>query len=150
MLGDDVQDKAVKLMYRGSEISAKTVNRLIKKYITQLQEEKFGKQSIKRLSRKGKTIDSIPVFNKDLRGLQREFKKFGIDYSVRKSLSEKSTYEVYFKGSDINQINTSLKNYATKNLKEKSIKERIERAKVKAKEIAINKPREKEIEKGAR
>ncbi|NLD49097.1 MAG: PcfB family protein [Clostridiaceae bacterium] len=150
MLGDDVQQKAVKITYKGVSITAKVISELIKAYLAGVEKEKFGKQSIKRLNKKGRAIDSIPVSNADVKGLQKELKKYGVDYSVRKSITEPNTYDVYFKGQDIQQIQTALKNHMTKSFQKKpSVKEQTEAAKQKAKEYneSRDKP-EKKMTKG--
>ena len=137
LLGDEVQSTAIKIPYKGAEITAKIIGELIKAYL-QRSNETFGKQSIKELNRKGNALDSIPVMNEDLKGLQKEFKKFGVDYTVMKSMTEKDTYDVYFKGADITQIQTALKNYAAKSLHQQrkgpTMKERMAAAEQKAKE----------------
>jgi len=137
LLGDEVQSKAVNITYRGATISARVVCELINNYLQSTEKKAFGKQSLKKLNRQGKALDSIPITNQDLKGLKKELKKYGVDYSVRKSLAEKSTYDVYFKGSDIIQIQTALKNYMAKSFQQRegpSIKERMVVAVKKAKE----------------
>ena len=137
MLGDEVQTKAVKITYQGVEITSKVISNLIKNYLMHSKKQTYGKQSLKKLNRKGNALDSIPVTNSDLKGCQRELMKYGVDYSARKSNSEKDTYEVYFKGTDITQIQAALKNYAAKSLQQRespSMKERMAAVVQKAKE----------------
>lgn len=134
-----MQSKAVKIIYKGAKITSRIIGELIRDYLRQTERQTYGKQSLKKLNQKGRAIDSIPVINQDLKGMKRELKKYGVDYSVRKRLSEDNTYDVYFKGSDINQIQTALRNYTTKtfqkNLREKPlVKEQMKEAVHKAKE----------------
>lgn len=138
MLGDEVQSKAVKITYNGVEITSKVISNLIKGYLQASAKQAYGKQSLKKLNRKGNALDSIPVTNADLKGLQRELRSYGVDYSARKSNSAKDTYDVYFKGTDITQIQTALKNYAAKTLQQRerpTMKERMVSAVQKAKEL---------------
>lgn len=153
MLGDDVQQKAVKITYKGVSVTVKTINEMIRQYLNRQQNQVYGKQSLKNLNKKGRRLDSIPVMNQDLKGLQKELRRFGIDYSVRKSQIEKDTYEIYFKGSDINQINTALENYTAmtfkKNKEMPSIKEKMKEAVQRAKEInQATKQKERTFERG--
>lgn len=138
MLGDEVQSTAVKITYKGVEVTAKVISDLIKSYLQRTEKQTYGKQSLKKLNRKGKALDSIPVTNRDLKGLQKELRKHGVDYSVRKSILERDTFEVYFKGTDIPQIQTALKNHTAKRLRQErespTIKERMAAAVQKAKE----------------
>ena len=152
MLGDEVQSKAVKITYYGVEITSKVIRNLIKNYLQASAKQAYGKQSLKKLNRKGNALDSIPVTNADLKGFQRELKSYGVDYSARKSISEQGTYEVYFKGTDITQIQAALKNYAVKSLQQRerpTIKERMVAAVQKAKERNVSQQqRENKLERG--
>jgi len=153
LLSDEVQSKAVKITYQGVEITSKVISNLIKNYLQASAKQAYGKQSLKKLNRKGNALDSIPVTNADLKGLQRELRKYGVDYSARKSNSAKDTYDVYFKGTDITQIQTALKNYAAKSLQQRerpSVKERMVAAVQKAKErnVSRRQQRVKKLERG--
>lgn len=137
MLGDETREIALKATYSGLEISAGAVTELINKLLEE-KGVKFGQQSLKSLNRKGVALESIPVASQDLRGLRSELKKYGVDFSVRKNLSEKNTYDLYFKGRDVVQIEAALKNYAANNIaryqegRKNSIKQRIQEAARKA------------------
>ena len=152
MLGEEVQSKAVNITYRGTIISAKVISELINYYLQSTEKQAYGKQSLRKLNRKDRALDSIPVTSADLKGLQKELSKYGVDYSVRKSLAEKDTYDVYFKGSDITQIQNGLKNYMAKSFKRRerlSLKERMAAAVQTAKERNdIRKEHEKKFERG--
>lgn len=152
MLGDEVQLKAVKMTYNGVEITSKVINNLIRNYLQASEKQTYGKQSLKKLNRKGYALDSLPVTNADLKGLQRELKGYGVDYSARKSNATKDTYDVYFKGTDITQIQTALKNYASRSLRQRerpTLKERMVAAVQKSKERNVGrKQHEKTFERG--
>jgi len=152
LLGDEVSAKAIKITYKGTVITAKAVCELINIYLKGTEKQTYGKQSLKKLNRKDKALDSIPIMNQDLKGLQKELKKYGVDYSVRKSLSEKNSYDVYFKGTDITQIQNALKNYTARSFEKRerpSIKERMVAAvqKAKAQNESLNQ-HEKRFERG--
>ena len=154
LLGDEVQSKAIKITYQGVEITSKVIRALIKNYLQASEKQTYGKQNLRKLNRKGNTLDSIPVTNADLKGLQRELRNYGVDYSARKSISEKDTYELYFKGTDITQIQSALKNYAAKSLQQRerpTMKERMASAVQKAKERNVSRQQqqhEKKFERG--
>ena len=147
-----MQLKAVKMTYHGVEITSKVISNLIRSYLQASEKQAHGKQSLKNLNRKGNTLDSIPVTNADLKGLQRELRGYGVDYSARKSSAAKDTYDVYFKGTDITQIQTALKNYAAKSLRQRerpTLKERMVVAVQKAKERNVSRRQhEKTFERG--
>ncbi|WP_058486829.1 PcfB family protein [Defluviitalea phaphyphila] len=156
LLSDEITKKAVKLSYKGAIITAQVIDSLIYSYLSDLEEQyrrhriKGGKKSIKELNQKEKKLDNITVAKEDLKGLQKEFKKYGIEYAVMKNLKN-DNYEIYFKGSNINQIKNALENYIARNFqrdvtKKPSIKERMTAAIRKINENR-NKQQEKQQEK---
>ena len=161
MLADEVlerakgnSEKVLKMTFQGTKVTKKTIENIINQLVKSHEKTKIqhGEQSLKTLNKQQKKLDSIPVMNSDLKGLQKELRKFGVDYSVRQNKSEKNQYEIYFKGTDINQIQSALKDYTNQTLtqtrKKESIKIKIEKAIKKSKEISANKDqREKENKK---
>ena len=67
-----------------------------------------------------------------------------------KATLKKDTYEVYFKGTDITQIQAALKNYAAKILQQRespSMKERMAAAVQKAKERNVSRKEQQRVKK---
>lgn len=141
MLSQEVAKESVKVIYKGTEVTSQVIDSLIRLYLKYKQEQKAekktGEKSIKELNKTEKKLESITIAQEDLRGLKRELKKFGIDFAVVKNQKD-NTYEIYFKGSNINQIKHSLENYLAQRLKiekKPSIKEKIRLAKEKVKNL---------------
>lgn len=152
-----MSSKAIKFTYQGFTITSEIITKLIAQYNSRDQKETFGKQSIKKLNSKGKPIDSIPVSDLELKALGKELKKFGVDYAVRKRVSEKGIYDIYFKGSDVVQIRAGLRDYSSKvqnqgfKPQRPSIKERMKAAVEKAKSQKINtRQHDKNFDRGER
>ncbi len=114
MLSEEVQSKVVHITYRGLAVTARVVRDLIMQYAYSLRGEHqaYGKQSIKKLNRKNRALENIPVSGRDLLGLQRELRQYGVDYAVTLRKTEPGTFDIYFKGGDINQIQSALRTYA--------------------------------------
>lgn len=72
-----------------------------------------GYQSLKKLNRKNLPLESVKVTDQDLRKVIRDLKKFGVDFAVKRDLSD-DTYRLYFKGRDAEQIHHAVRNYVSK------------------------------------
>jgi hypothetical protein len=152
LLGDDVQKTVFAIIYKGINISAKSIDLSIERLKQNINRPIHGKQTLKNLNKKGNQLDSIPVMSTDLRGIQRELNKYGLDYSVRQSLTEKDTFTVYFKSMDGVQLEEALKNYTARNFKkQESIKKRMEAAKAQAEKRNIERQQSRTLkrERGA-
>lgn len=77
------------------------------------QKNPHGYQSLKKLNRKNLPLESVKVTDEDVRKVIRDLKKFGVDFAVKRDLSD-DTYRFYFKGRDAEQIQHAVGNYISK------------------------------------
>ena len=137
MLGDEVGNKAIGVTVKASQITAKLVLEVIRSIANDKYKVVNGKQSLKELNKKGKALENVNIDKADLKAIQRQLKKDGIDFAIKKD-SYNEVFNLYFKGQDISQIEKIFKDYASKNFKEV-----VKEAKVKAeehnKEVELNK-----------
>ena len=129
MLSDELSKKAVSLSIKSTEITLKALENAIKAYLNR-DTTKQGKQSLRKLNEQNQALQDIPITAKDLRAFKSELKSYGVDYAIKKDLSQPDTFRVYFKGRDTGQIENALKNYMARQFgKDKpSIKERMKQA----------------------
>ena len=148
MLGDEMGNKAISVTIKATQITAKLVLELMKAIAKDKYKVINGKQSLKELNKKGRALETVNIDKADLKAIQRQLKKDGIDFAIKKD-SSNEVFNLYFKGQDINQIEKIFKDYASKNFKDfknderKPVKEVVEEAKIKSeahnKEIELNK-----------
>ena len=145
MLGDEVGNKAIGVTVKASQITAKLVLEVIRSIANDKYKVVNGKQSLKELNKKGKALENVNIDKADLKAIQRQLKKDGIDFAIKKD-SYNEVFNLYFKGQDISQIEKIFKDYASKNFKDFKRDERkevVKEAKVKAeehnKEVELNK-----------
>jgi len=114
VLSEEVQSKVIHITYKGLAITVTVIQDLIMRYAHRPHEpqQAYGKQSIQKLNRKNRALENIPVSGKDLLGLQRELRQYGVDYAVTTRKTEPGVFDIYFKGGDINQIQSALQTYA--------------------------------------
>lgn len=118
MLSDDVLSGVIQVTVKTSEITADLVRSVIE-VLTEKQNNKepalkHGKQSIKQLNKHGVELNAAPVHSKDLAGVKKDLKKYGIDFSVTKGDSP-DTYTLFFKMKDARQFYTAFLNYLKRN-----------------------------------
>jgi hypothetical protein len=114
VLSEEVHSKALQFTYKGLAITARVIHDLIMRYSYRpaTPQQAYGKQSLKKLNRKNRALENIPVSGQDLLGLQRELRQYGVDYAVTARKTEPGVFDIYFKGGDVNQIQSALRTYA--------------------------------------
>lgn len=146
MLVDEVTGKVVRCALSSSDLSKRALLMILKNVLENLNS---GKQSLKSLNKKDITLDFIEVSNQDIKSLQRQLKKLGVDFSVVKSPNENNQHYVYFKAKDVNQIQYALQKHINKamvQLEKGTIKEQLqERKPQKNKQKVRNKTQELSI-----
>ena len=105
---DEVEDRAINLLIRTSELSLRTIINAGKQYMahrdkvkTRKASEKAekertktlrithkGKQTVSELVGQGQGVENIDVSKTDIKGFEVYARKYGIDYAVRKDVSE--------------------------------------------------------------
>ena len=89
-------------MISTTKLSARTVLRAVKAAFRLYQSKASqGKQSVRTLLRQNRGVSSVEISKTGIRGLERYAKKYGIDYAIRKDISEvPPRYLVFFKAPD--------------------------------------------------
>lgn len=95
-----------------------------------------GKQNIAELQKKG-ALEHVDISKTDLRALKKEFKKYNVDFSIRRE-KDSGLYHVFFKGNDVDRVQLVLQKVVKEFDKtpehKQTLQEKIDRAKVGAKE----------------
>lgn len=122
----DIDERAVDLVIQSSEISANVIIQALKDsqrkvgyiYKDIRKEQKYqkrkkknapktGKQKLDELNQHGRQTAFVPIDDKqDLLELQKELKRYSIDFSIVKEGNE--TYHVFFKTQDTERFNLAL------------------------------------------
>ncbi len=164
---DEVEDRAINLLIRTSELSLRTVMSAGRQYMAHRDRVKSrkaseknakramegktiphrGKQKVSELVGQGQGVENIDVSKTDIRGFEVYARKYGIDYAVRKDISEDPPkYLVFFKAKDADAMTAAFNEYAAKALRKKerpSIRDLLQRMKERAAERSKNRVKEK-------
>ena len=94
---DEVNTKVVAIMIKGGKISAEVLKKALDKFVQELEKAQKqmsqpktyrGKQSIKHLVQQNAAINNIEVTDGNIKSFQRTANKYGIDYALKKDISE--------------------------------------------------------------
>ena len=170
---DEIEDKAINLLVRTSELSLRTVIGAGKQYLNHRNKVKTrratkkaarektkarsiirrGKQTVSELVGQGQGVENIDVSKTYIKGFEVYARKYGIDYAVRKDISENPPkYLVFFKARDASAMMAAFNEYSAKILKKDerpSIIEALKKLKEKVAEVP-GRIREKIQERGDR
>lgn len=159
---DEVNEKTMALCIKGGKISAQILKTALMKLLAEIENKKReskqmggqnrckrGKQSIRSLQQSGAQLTNIVVTDNNIKSFDRVARKYGIDYSLKKSEKEEKTeYLVFFKAKDVDVMTAAFKEYTGVSLKkeqQQSIRKRLERAKERvAKHREITKEKQKD------
>ena len=135
---DEVEDRAINLMIRTAELSLRAVMNAGRQYMAHRERVKsrkaseknvkdgafkHGKQKVSELIGQGQGVENIDVAQSDLKGFEVYARKYGIDYAVRKDISEDPPkYLVFFKAKEADAMTAAFNEYAAKELKKKERK----------------------------
>ena len=151
---EEVSTKIVAIAIRGGKISAEVLEKALKKFVQELEKAQKtasqpktyrGKQTVKHLVSQNAAISNIEVTDGNIKSFDRTAKKYGIDYALKKDMSElPPRYIVFFKGRDVDVMTQAFKEFSSKTVKRQekpSLRQQLSKQIQTAKE---NKHREKE------
>ena len=151
---EEVSTKIVAIAIRGGKIGAEVLEKALKKFVQELEKAQKtasqpktyrGKQTVKHLVSQNAAISNIEVTDGNIKSFDRTAKKYGIDYALKKDMSElPPRYIVFFKGRDVDVMTQAFKEFSSKTVKRQEkppLRQQLSKQIQKAKE---NKHREKE------
>lgn len=111
MLSDGLSKKAIYITVTGVEGSLNILDTAMKYFLMSSKNSLRGRITLKKLYKQNLQLKDIPLSSGDLKGMERELKKYGVDYAIKQDMSKRETYKVFFKAKDIESIELALKNY---------------------------------------
>lgn len=158
MLHEEVNRESMQLAAKIGKVTYEEIKKALEKLLAQLKEDigkiqrpgiTHGKQSLKELSAQNAGLSSLELKDPNLRQLNREMKKCGIDFSPVKT--GKGEYLLFFKGRDADAMTHAFERYTKKLLKQEkkpSIKKLLAAFKDKAAQMNAGRDKEKHNSKG--
>lgn len=138
---EEINHKSIALTTRTTKLTGVALLKMIQAYQRHAKEQKMlngnqaiGKQSLKNLAKKGDSINTLDMNDKDIRMFNRVMKKYGVDYAVTKNKStDPPTYTIFFKAKDADVLEDAFTKFTQKVMnkgqKRNSVLEELKRAK---------------------
>ena len=114
---EEVEEKAIRLAVTTTKLTMRAVATAVQKYLNH-RKTRTGKITVGQLLKRGQgLVSNIDIAKTDLRGFQKVARKYGIDYAVKKDISEGlPKYLVFFKARDAEAMTAALNEYTKKAL----------------------------------
>ena len=116
---EEVENKTVNLMISTSKLTGRTLVAAFRKYCQHRAKVKaegdHGKMSVEKLIRKDQGAQQIDIAKSGIRDFERVLNKYGVDYAIRKDVSQDPPrFMVFFKARDADVLTAAFKEYSAK------------------------------------
>ena len=116
---EEVNKQVIGVAIDGGKLTAKTLGKALALLVKELEKNNSqpktyqGKQTIKQLMSQNATINNIEITDGNIKSFQRTANKYGIDYALKKDVSQTPPrYLVFFKGRDIDVMTAAFKEFS--------------------------------------
>lgn len=126
---EEVNQKSIAITSRSARLTGVALLRMIQSYIRHQKQKDVqrtirpqGKISVKKLAKKGDTINSLDMNDKDIAMFNKIMRKYGVDYAVTKNTSKDNpSHTIFFKAKDADVLNKAFEKftYQVTNIKPK-------------------------------
>jgi hypothetical protein len=149
---EQVNERNVAISVKAVKITGALLAKAIQAYLRSRGklDVKHGRQSLKSLAKHGASLTNIPLSDDNIASFNQTARKYNIDYSLKKDLSETPPrWVVFFKAKDADSLMTAFKEYSKSQLEPSKKKPSVLAALKKALEKAkLTAPPEKNHRKG--
>lgn len=124
---DQINEKTVTLVIRGSKLTARMLQKAMLKLLAEMKKQKNhkpdiprGKQTIKELVGQNAGVSNIEINDGNIKSFDRVARKYGVDYSLQKDSScEPPKWLVFFKARDADALTAAFKEYTAMSVRKK-------------------------------
>ncbi len=160
---EQVNEKTVSLIVRGSKLTAHMLQKALTKLLAEMKKQQqkgskpkayHGMQSVKELVGQGAGVSNIEITDGNIKSFDRVARKYGVDYSLKKDKSvDPPKWLVFFKARDADALTAAFKEFSAKKIKRNdkpsllgALRENVEKIKTQVVDKVKNKNRgEREI-----
>jgi len=166
-LHEEINEKSINLAVRVGKLTADELKKALDKVLASMKPQpgkakttaksktppdpKRGKQTLKQLSKQNAGLSSVELKDPNLRLLNSEMKKHGVDFAAVKD--GKGKYTLFFKGKDADTLTHAFKQYTgklTQRANRPSISKTLAAMKAAAQSLNAGRDKVKNRDKGAR
>ncbi len=108
---------SAKLLAKAMKTFLDETDKTLKKLTTPQNMSGKGKQTVKQLTRQGAGVVNIEITDKNIKAFESVARKYGVDYALRKDISEvPPKWLVFFKAKDTDALTAAFKEFSAKQL----------------------------------
>ena len=140
---EQINDKNVALVIKGSKLTAQTLARAMKAFMNKAREptQKHGEQSLKSLSKHGASLADIDISGGNIGTFKKVARRYNIDFSLQQDkAANPPKWIVFFKAKDDKALQAAFKEYTNITLKTKPPKASMLEKLKKFRDIALAAP----------
>jgi len=147
---DQINEKNCCLIIRGGTITSRMLAQAMRTALhAPKPSAKHGKQSIRQLAKSGAKLENIPVGSENIKEFERMARKYGINFAVRKDVSEDPPrHLVFFKSRDADSMMAAFREFSARQLspQKQSFKQALQQALEKVKTQVLSREKAREVE----
>ena len=117
-----IEETAVRVEISAARFKNKKKNNKIQLTVQAMSSQNYEQQSLSSLNRQERLLASVDVNEKTLPYIRRQLKQYYVEFSVTKDRDTGQMY-LWFKGQDVDRIQTALENCIAERGKERPIPE---------------------------
>jgi len=137
-----MEETAVRVEISAARFASQSILDILRLTVLAMQGRSYGQQSLAELNRQNRQLASVDVNDRTLRLVKRQLNQYSVDFSVTKDKDSGRMY-LWFKGQDVDRIQTAIENCIAARGKERPIsllQELSERAMQRTKELNQHRP----------
>ena len=117
-----IEETAVRVEISAARFASQSIFDILRLTVQAMSNQNYGQQSLNTLNRQERPLASVNVNKKTLPYIRRQLKQYSVDFSVTKDRDTGQMY-LWFKGQDVDRIQTALENCIAERGKERPIPE---------------------------
>ena len=117
-----MEETAVRVEISAARFASQSILDILRLTVQAMQGRSYGQQSLAELNRQNRQLASVDVNDRTLRLVKRQLNQYSVDFSVTKDKDSGRMY-LWFKGQDVDRIQTALENCIAERGKERPIPE---------------------------
>ena len=117
-----IEETAVRVEISAARYASQSILDILRLTVQAMQGRSYGQQSLAELNRQNRQLASVDVNDRTLRIVKRQLDQYSVDFSVTKDKDSGRMY-LWFKGQDVDRIQTALENCIAERGKERPIPE---------------------------
>jgi len=150
-LQEELEQKTVAITIKATKLTGRMLAKAIAAVARQMQKPPQGKQTVKQLARQNAGMTNIEITDGNIKSFERVARKYGVDFALKKDNGSPPRWLVFFKARDTDALTAAFTEFSRDTLKRAerpSVRETMRKFRELIKTAVIDRPKEKQRERG--